>query len=268
MTVRLRRIIVLAEPSPAGRRRLESAARLAARRGLSLAGLFIEDEALLRSAALPFTREVSASSAAPRPLGTERLERQLKAQARALSRHLEQTARNLALEWSFRVTRGRPGEAVEAGPEDLVVMGRPTGGAPGSGLTGTSTAPVMLLPETDLPADRPVVALVGDPGAAGERTLDLAIELADDPATDLQVLLPPLTAAERARLEEAVSGWLRERGLKVPVRGLTGWEGPSLTEALRRLRPQALVMHRDSPWLGQEEARLLARFDAPLVMVS
>mgnify|MGYP000403216504 CR=1 FL=1 len=61
---------------------------------------------------------------------------------------------------------------------------------------------------------------------------------------------------------------LRERGLEVPVRGLTGWEKPSLTEALRRLRPQALVIHRDSPWLDQGEARLLARFDAPLVMVS
>lgn len=270
MASSIHRIVVVAEPSPGGRRRLEAAARLAARQGKPLEALFLENEALLRGAALPFTCEIAHANGRPRPLAAEPLERQLQTQARALNRHLATLAARLAIgEWSFRVLRGNLPEAVAAEPGDLVVLGRAVGAAsPLEDRNRPRTGTVMMVPDADLAEDRPVVALIGEAGPEGERTLSVGLELTADPEASLQILVPPLPAKERSRVVAAVATWLQARGLSVPVQTLTGWEGSGLAEILRRLRPQALVLSRHAPGLGREADRLLAHLDAPVVVVS
>ena len=74
--------------------------------GAELAGLFVEDTNLLRLAALPFTREVGATSGLSRPLELLDVERALRVQAQSAKRLLAQLATELSVPWSFRVERG------------------------------------------------------------------------------------------------------------------------------------------------------------------
>jgi len=89
-------------------------ARLARDMQAELVGLFLQDETLLRFAALPFAAEVGFASAATRALDSATLERALRSQAAALERALAAVLDPAALAWSFRVARTSPASAVEA----------------------------------------------------------------------------------------------------------------------------------------------------------
>jgi hypothetical protein len=89
-------------------------ARLARDMRAELLGLFIEDEALLRFAALPFAAEVGFASAAARTLDPASLQRALRAQAARLEHALGAVLDPAALAWSFRVARASPASAVQS----------------------------------------------------------------------------------------------------------------------------------------------------------
>lgn len=89
-------------------------ARLARDLQAELLGLFIQDEALLRFAALPFAAEVGFPSATRRALDPAALERALRAQAASLERTIAAVLDPAALAWTFRVARASPADAVEA----------------------------------------------------------------------------------------------------------------------------------------------------------
>jgi hypothetical protein len=110
--VRIRRVVACFAPGSVARPEL--AAALAREMQAEFLGLFIEDVELLRFAALPFAREIGFPSAALRALDLAGLERQLRAQARALERALEAVLGSSAAAWSFRVERATPASAVEA----------------------------------------------------------------------------------------------------------------------------------------------------------
>jgi len=108
-----KRILIEVEATtPAGD--LEAAVALANRFGAELVGLFIEDAALLRFAALPFAREIGLASAARRTTGVGAMERSLKALAREARRGLASAAARRDVRWSFRVERGAAPEALLA----------------------------------------------------------------------------------------------------------------------------------------------------------
>lgn len=89
-------------------------ARLARDLQAELLGLFIQDEALLRFAALPFAAEVGFPSATRRALDPAALERALRAQAASLERAIASVLDPAALAWTFRVARASPADAVQA----------------------------------------------------------------------------------------------------------------------------------------------------------
>jgi len=92
----------------------ESVARLARQAQAELVGLFIEDDELLRFAALPFAAEVGFPSAARRAVDPAGMERALRAQANALRHALAAVLDPVAHAWSFRVARASPASAVQA----------------------------------------------------------------------------------------------------------------------------------------------------------
>ncbi|HEY5293497.1 MAG TPA: hypothetical protein VIJ43_14410, partial [Burkholderiales bacterium] len=105
---------------------IEAAAGLALGLHAELAGLFIEDERLLRFAGLPFAREFGFASARARPLAPASVEHALRAQAEQLRRLLAATAERLSLAWTLEVVRGEVPRSVLAwaGASDLLVLGR------------------------------------------------------------------------------------------------------------------------------------------------
>ena len=108
----MRILIEIEAATPASE--LEAAAALAARVGAELTGLFLEDDSLLRFAALPFAREIGLASAARRATGVGAMERALQALAREARRMLASAAARQDVRWSFRVERGAAPEALLA----------------------------------------------------------------------------------------------------------------------------------------------------------
>ncbi len=100
------RIVIELTSVPPARGALEAAAALADRVGAELVGLFIEDEDLLRFAALPFAREIGFASAERRRMDVSELERSLRAHAAEAERTLARVVERSTARWSFRVARG------------------------------------------------------------------------------------------------------------------------------------------------------------------
>ena len=122
----IRRIVVAIDASPQSLSALDTAAQIAAHLQIELAGLFVEDINVLKTAALPFTREVNRLSGDVHPVDQERIVRQLKSQARQAQVALEKVALQRQVKFSFRVVRGRVTQELEAATEevDLVALGR------------------------------------------------------------------------------------------------------------------------------------------------
>ena len=102
----LRRVLLAFDPGAPLAQPLATARTLVEMLGAELAGLFVENINLLRLAALPFTREVGATSGMSRPIELADVERNLRAQAEAAKRLLSELAAELSVPWSFRIERG------------------------------------------------------------------------------------------------------------------------------------------------------------------
>ena len=102
-----------------------AAAALARALGRELAGLFLEDENLVRLAGFPFARQVPVSGGPARPVEREVVESQLRALAAAARQDLARAASTLQVRWSFEVRRGAlPAAALAAaGEADLLLLG-------------------------------------------------------------------------------------------------------------------------------------------------
>jgi hypothetical protein len=112
--VKLRRIVAGFDAGVCRRESLQAIAALAAETHADVLGVFIEDTRLLELARLPFAAEVGHASALPRGLDVETLERALRLQAEALRRALAAVLEPAAVQWSFRVAREVPSQALAA----------------------------------------------------------------------------------------------------------------------------------------------------------
>lgn len=183
-TFSVRRVVVALDASDASRAALHAACDLLARSGGLIEALFVEDENLLRLAALPCARALSGPHAFARPLDPVHMGRELRLLAEHARRAAEEVAGAGRAEVRFRATRGRvEAEILAAGRgADLVVLGRRTrrSGEKTLGATARTVAAaglsVLLLDEGErlLP---PVVAVV-DGSEAGRAALRLADALA------------------------------------------------------------------------------------------
>ena len=122
----IRRVLVALDATDAGSAALEAAVALAAHMEAELAGIFVENEDLLRFAALPFTRETGVPSASSRRLDSTDVERLLKSRAALAEAALVRAAASRRLRWSFSIRRGRvmPELLADADSEDLLTLAR------------------------------------------------------------------------------------------------------------------------------------------------
>lgn len=80
---------------------IELAVAIAVSKQSRLHGLFIESQDLLRVASLPFTREISFTSAEERPIDFNQMQRSLQATASLFKNSLKQAAQASKIPWSF-----------------------------------------------------------------------------------------------------------------------------------------------------------------------
>lgn len=181
----IRRILVALDASASSRAALEAATELAEVLHSELTGLFVEDVNLLRTASLPFAREIRFPAAVSRQLDSEQVERMLRARAAELRREMLDLSRRHSIRSTFRVVRGTVDrELLAAAREaDLLALGRlghaigrrPTLGSTARAAITWAARPVLVV-RPDVTISSPLI-VVDDGGPAGLRALGAALFL-------------------------------------------------------------------------------------------
>lgn len=141
-----RRVLFALDASRDSRRALASLADIATRLQAELVCLFVEDENLLRMAALPMTKVFSSASSGS-DLDVETLERALRGAAAESRAFLEGIARQSDVRCAFRVVRGVVASEVVARSDvgDLVVVDRRTAAAAWSSIVADVRGAILVL---------------------------------------------------------------------------------------------------------------------------
>jgi nucleotide-binding universal stress UspA family protein len=251
------RIVVVAfDTSARGQAALEAAVWLAAATRAQLQGLFVEDEDLLRLAALPFAREIDCLSASLRQLQAVTMERALRAAADEAQRSFSNTLQQMNLQWTFRVVRGNVAQATlaAAGDVDLLIIGQQ-----GRSLRQIATRPTRR-PRR---AGAAIVAVV-DHAPSAERTLELAASLAKQNSQPLCVLA---LIRQGEQLSERWVSWLQRRQIQVQIHQVIEPERNAIVDFASKQDPSMLLINRDCGFLDSAQiARLVNECDCPLVL--
>lgn len=259
----IERIVAGFDPESAETPALDIAAALALALRVELAGLYVEDERLLRLAALPFAQEYYFESSDPRRVVSEDIERALRAQAERLRRAMAKTAERLAIRWRLDVVRGEmPRSALErAGESDLLVVG------------GPRYRPLALGPR-GMPAAKPhalkahPIAVLFDATPAATHALSLATRCATRVGGDIIALIAaPDIGSFRERREE-VERQIAKIGdvshTHLSFTNIFAAEPEAIERALRGRHAAALFGPRSE---ASEIIKLRARLSVPLVLV-
>ena len=262
--VKIRRVVVALDNATAPGQMLEAAAGLASGLGAELVGLFVEDQRLLRFAALPFAQELGLATARARPVAIADIERALKAQADRLRRLLSETAQPFGLAWTLQVTRGDVLQAAlaYAGIEDLLVIGR------ARYLTVTVARPARDLRFPSLRGRKVAALFDGTPPAS--RALLVAHTLAQVAGCELAVLIsaagPELFRTSRLEAAEV----LRSRGATAAAFVMIPGRDPASIERAARAQRAGVLLWPggDREAAGRVVAALLADVSCPVVMIA
>lgn len=268
----IRRIVVALDASRSSLAALEAAADLAAAVDAELAGLFVEDENLVRLAGLHVAREFDRISDRPRSMDTGELKRHMARQAEQVRRALSQQAERRRVVWSFRTVRGHVTREVRsaASSADLLVLGS-RGRSPGSTIGSTAREllremPTLLLVAPPTGQHRGSVDVLFDGTEIGERALALASDLALSRDRPLRVLIAPDGESEKRKEHaKAVLGELAGLAMyeALDMRGLH-----AAPEHLRARGCGLLVLSRGALHaLGERATKWISDLQCPLLVV-
>lgn len=270
-----RRIVVPFDTALPIEAALEAAAGLAAALDAELFGLFVEDVNLLRTARLPFARELGLASAAARPLGEAELERAIRLQAERSRAWLESIASELGLRWSFQVVRGEALNMVlECWQEpDLLVWGRAMHGSMTGGTTPAASGREspragLRRRERFLSLRQHPVAVLFDGSERALRALDVARALAATAGSRLMVLVLASDREEFERLRDSARHWLASHDLAVQFKWLHSRRPSDVVETIQGERAAVLVWHdAGTAQARQELAALRLVLHCPVVLL-
>lgn len=248
----IRRIMVALDASPRNVEMIETAARLAARLGAELTGLFVEDIDLLRMTEFPFASEIGFFSPVSRRLSSGRMEREFRAQANWMRRILAGIAERKNVVWEFRVVRGSiVPELLTAGEEaDLLILGKVGRSLIQRGRIG-STVRLLLHQRPGLTmilhemraftAPAPVIA-VYDGSVEGRKALDAAGRLKETEEIPLRVIILADSGDSARKLEKEAVEKMSGEGWQAEVRRLINPSLAGLAMAAQREGPGPVVI--------------------------
>lgn len=250
-------VLVTLDESPDGAAALEAAVMLAASARAELRGLFIEDDVLYRVAGLPFSLEVSAHSAQPRPMSVDDMGRRLAVSAEIVRRAFERLANRAHIHWTFEVARGSVVRVTLEHFElaDVVFIGRhgiSPHPHPRAGSRPSSPSPLLA---------------IFDGGPASVRMLRRAAAMALEQRAVLEVYLVAdgnRTASEQ--LSEAVSE-VANYPVRSHVHPSRLRDAADLVMAARLWRPRLLVLGADNRLLDPATLeRLVTELACPVAI--
>ena len=268
--MQIRRILLAVDPSEDGGSAVRTAIDLGVVLNAEIEALFVEDIDLLRTAGLPFTRELQSFSAAPRAVRVGTMEQGLRREAQRMRHLLAQHADTANIAWSFSVARGAAVTELlgRSAGYDLLVVSRL-----GAAVAATDTLEpllqsliaasrcAVLIARGALDPLQPVVAIY-EGGERGAKLLDLTLRLAEHNRQAAVVVLP---VQHRASLEPEVLERFAAAGTPVALRAVD-IENPAVIQRLMRVPGGRLwlLAARDRPdpisqLIGMRRPLLLVR---------
>ncbi len=275
----IERILVALDASPHSLAALGAAVELAARFQAELAGLFVEDESLLRAADLSFVSEVGLFSATCRRVDGEEMERQIRVQSRRVRRVFTVTTERAQVAWSFRVARGTVlREVLAAASEaDVLVLGKAGWSLVRRGHLGSTVRGILpkrfglaLILEEGTCLGAPL-AVVYDGSPAADRALAAADVLRQEPDVDqpLIVLVLAKDPDEAESLQSQAVSHLAEQGGQARYRTLTQANVLQLVDILQVEQCGTLVLPAQGMVLRNSAlVSLLEGLDLPILLVT
>jgi hypothetical protein len=257
-----RRLIVELGQGGADDALIRLAAEFALGMGLDLHGLFIEDEALLHVAAMPFAREIRLPSHQWQTMTTGRMEAELHLAAETAHRRLRHVVAELGIHAAFEVRRGQPHLCI-AGvctAADIVVMPAVASTDPGGPdllrSAEESVASVLLVPRHP---GRLTGAVAVVAGPAGDPAVHLAARIAVMRHDRLFVVQIPDGGATAAQHQQQ-AGELGIPSDRVTLRNAGGSDADDVLRALGDARERLVVLTRAAMvHLGIDDASHIAR---------
>jgi type IV pilus biogenesis protein CpaD/CtpE len=245
--------------------------------GLDLHCLFVEDEALLALAELPFAREIQLPSHKWSRLDAGAIEAEIRQMALQARRLMDEIIRDVGVSAEFQVLRGDPATCIAAVCQtgDIVVVAEndaPTAPATHSltrlhiGAHESATS-ILLLPARLKARHGAIVAMLTD---TGDPALDMAGRLAALAKEDLVILLPEAAKSNTAqRAEASVKDRAQAMGLppaRINVRFVHDGGDDDTLHALVGVRERLIVMARAASTPAAASHIAVAR-GVPLLLV-
>jgi nucleotide-binding universal stress UspA family protein len=275
----INRVLVALDASPHSLAALEAAVDLAARFHAELAGLFVEDENLLRLADLPFVREIGIFTATRRRIDVAEMERQIRVQGRRIRQALTRSTQRAHVRWSYRVVRGMVlSEVLAAASEaDVLVLGqagwslirRGRLGSTARGILPERFGLALILREGTCLGDPLAVVYDGSPPA---RRALIAADTLRQRSDDHQALVVLLLAEGRQRaqaLQAEAASLMADRDITVRYRSLTSANVLYLVDILQAEGCGTLVVPAQGSVLQDSTlVTLLEHLDLPVLLVT
>lgn len=265
--MRIRRILVALDASPASLEALESAAELAARWKAELLGLFVEDVDLLRLAAAASATRFVYPTASEQPLSVFDMESELRALAERARSELGRAAAHLGVRWSFRTVRGRmvTETLLAAAEADLLSL---SCGWARTGELWPSPSPRHALEAARRrhSAGLPVLA-VYDGSKTGEDAVRFAARLAQMYGSSLIVLLLATSDQRDPQMVADVAGLLGAEHLPVRFRAIDSRDRAEFLRVVRSEQGGVLIIGGSSPLLEEGTLGQLVRESGKTLLI-
>ncbi|MDE2335184.1 MAG: hypothetical protein KGK10_11670 [Rhodospirillales bacterium] len=252
---------------------MQQAAEVARLLSADLYGLFIEDEALLAMAALPFAREIHYATRTWRALRPDAVESEMREAAREAQRLLDHAARATGIASAFEVMRGDPAACITAACRagDILVLAEQAEGGVRAAqdawrlreAAAQAACSILLLPERPAHRHGAIAAVLGH---GDDSVFATACALAAATGEDLALLLEDETGPQAAA---ALVARARAEGLehqRITARPLGGAAPGAVPEALAALPARLLVLARS--WhLADTASREAAARGLPVLLL-
>ena len=262
---RLHRVILHLRHGAAERAIIRAAAELAQMLGVTLHGVFLEDEALPELASLPFIREFRLGTGVWQKLDRQRLAAEQRAAAAEARRMLDEAAAALGVTQLFQIISGDPALFVAATSQagDIIVVAQPR--LPAERLVHATArwleaahdcaASVMLVPQVVSRRTGPVATVVC---AESDPALGIAARIAFAAGESLLLLIWGTPALAKAAVEQARAAGLPPR--RIVTRTVQGVSPEEVLQGLGISTERLVVLARGA--CGTDDAAVSSHIAA------
>jgi hypothetical protein len=256
---------------------MRAAAEFAQLLGLNLRYLFIEDEAVLALAELPFAREIRLPTHSWSPLTAEAVEADIRQAATRCRRLMDEIIRDIGVPSELEVLRGDPATCIAAICQAGDILAIAEQGAPIASVTHGLTrlnagaheaATSILLMPARLKARRGAIVVLLTDG--WDLALEMACRLAIAAKEDLMIMVaehPGDDAAEKAGVgAKNRAQAIGQPQARIRTRTIHGVRIDDTLHALVGVHERLIVMSRTAP-PAAEASRIAAARGVPVLLV-